>query len=130
MLEHEGRLLLERQAPPGRGPALGPLAAPLLLPPGPAPPAHRRPQPPHRVEDQLVDLLEDVEDAQLMVGLGPQLGQHGRVEVRAVGDDGLGSSPQFLRLLEEPPHVIVIVGTDQGEGHRQVADRVGGQQAG
>ena len=87
VLEHEGRLLLERQAPPGLG--LGTLAPPLLLPPGLAPPLHRHPQPSHRIEDQLVDLLDDVEDAQLMVGLGPQFPEHGRVEVRAVGDDGL-----------------------------------------
>jgi hypothetical protein len=36
--------------------------------------------------------------------------------------------PPVPEVLEEPPHVILIVGTDQGKGHGQVADRVGGQQ--
>jgi hypothetical protein len=61
VLEHERRLLLDRQA----GLGLGPLSVSLLLPPGPAPPARRRSQPPHRIEHQFVDLLNDVEDAQL-----------------------------------------------------------------
>ena len=65
-----------------------------------------------------------------MVGLGPKFGQHGRVEVRAVGDYGLGLQPPVLEVLEEPSHVILIVGTDQREGHRQITDRVGGQQEG
>ena len=65
-----------------------------------------------------------------MVGPGPQLGQQRRVEVRAVGDDGPGPKPPVLEVLKEPPHVIVIVGPDQGEGHRQVTDRIGGQQQG
>jgi hypothetical protein len=63
-----------------------------------------------------------------MVGLGPQLPEHGRVEVRAVGDNGLGMKPPVLEVLEEPPHVKLIVGPDQGEGQRQVTDRIGGQQ--
>jgi hypothetical protein len=94
----------------------------------PAPPAHRHPQPPDRVEDQLVDLLEDVKDVELMVGLRPQLREHGRVEVRAFVDHEVGHQPPGLEALEQPPHVIVIVGADQGEGHRQVANRIGGQE--
>ena len=62
----------------GGGLGLGSLAAPLLLAPGLAPPAHRRPQPPHGIQDQLVDVLDDVEDAQLMIRVGPQFGQHAR----------------------------------------------------
>ena len=60
MLEHEGRLLLERPAPPG--PRLGPLAAPLFF---------FRPARPRRLiafrsrrtalRIPLVDLLDDVE---------------------------------------------------------------------
>ena len=63
-----------------------------------------------------------------MVRLGPQFGQHGGVEVRAVGDHDLGVQAPGLEVLEEPPHVGLIVGGDQGEGHRQVAQRVGGQE--
>src|SRR5512135_3300596 len=64
MFEHELRLLLDRQAPAGGG-ALGlsAFAAPLLLPPGLAPPTHRRPHPPHGVQDQLVDILDHVHRA-------------------------------------------------------------------
>jgi hypothetical protein len=71
-----------------------------------------------------------MEGAQLMVGVRPQLAEHGRVEVRAVGDDGPRLQPPGLEVAEEPPHVVLIVGADQGEGHRQVADRIGGQQQG
>ena len=65
-----------------------------------------------------------------MIGLGPQLSQQRRVEVRAVGDDGPGLQPPVLEVPEESPHVIVVVGTDQGESHRQVAEGIGGQQQG
>ena len=72
--------------------------------------------------------LMNVEDAQLVVRLGPQFGQHGGVQVRAVGDHDPGIQAPGLEVLEEPPHVVLVVGGDQGEGHRQVAQRVGGQQ--
>jgi hypothetical protein len=128
MLEHEVGLLLERRpATTGGGPGRLPLTAPLLLPPGPTPPGHRRLQPSHGVRVQAVDRLEGVEDAQLMVGVGPLLGQQLGVEVRAVGDHDVRHQPPGLEVLEEPPHVIGVVLVDQGEGHRQVGQRVGGR---
>src|SRR5690606_28561754 len=51
-----------------------------------APAGHGPGQPPHPLEDQFVDVLEDVEDAQLVACVGPQLGQHAGVEVGAVAD--------------------------------------------
>jgi hypothetical protein len=47
----------------------------------PASPRHRRPHPPHGVEDELVDVLDHVENAQLMIRVGPQFGQHRRIQV-------------------------------------------------
>src|SRR5437762_1083840 len=52
------------------------------------------PQAPQRVEDALVDVLEDVKNAQLVACLGPQLGQDLRIQVRAVGDHDLGHKAQ------------------------------------
>jgi site-specific DNA recombinase len=71
---------------------------------------------------------DGVKDAQLVVRLGPKFTQHGGIQVRAVGDDHPGHQPSGLEILEEPPHVVPVVGRDQGEGHRQVGQRVGGQQ--
>jgi len=42
------------------------------------------------IEDVGVDVLEDVEDAELMAGLGPEFGEEFGVEIGAVGDDDLG----------------------------------------
>jgi site-specific DNA recombinase len=73
---------------------------------------------------------DGVKDAQLVVCSGPQLAQHGGVEVRAVGHHDPGRQPPGLEVPQEPPHVILVVLGDQGEGHRQVAQWVGGQQQG
>jgi hypothetical protein len=73
-------------------------------------------------------VLDHMEDAQLMVGVGPKFTEHGRIEVRAVGHHDLGDQSPVLEVLEEPPHLVLIVGIDQGEGHGQVGQRVGGQQ--
>src|SRR5580700_8112605 len=53
-------------------------------------------QAPQSVEDALVDVLEDVKNAQLVAGLGPQLGQDLRIQVRAVGDHDLGNKAHVL----------------------------------
>jgi len=66
----------------------------------------------------------------LMAGLRPEFGQDLRVEIRAVGDDHFGHQPPGLEVLQEPPHVVMVVLADHGEGHRQVLERVGGQQQG
>ena len=75
-----------------------------------------------------MEFLEDMEDTELVAGLRPEFGQDLRVEVRAVGHHHLGHQPPGLEVLQEPPHVVGVVGGDQGEGHRQVLERVGGQQ--
>lgn len=119
--EEEGRLLFDRHAAARRrGLRLGALAAPLLLAPGLAAATHRRAQPPDRVEDQLVDVLDDMEDAQLVVRVGPQFAQDGGVEVRAVGDHDRGFQPPGSEVSQEPPHVRLIIGSNQGEGDWQV----------
>jgi hypothetical protein len=59
-----------------------------------------------------------VEDAELVAGVWPKLGRHGRVQRRAVGDDDLRREPVGLEVLEEPPHVIGVVLGDHGEGDR------------
>jgi hypothetical protein len=42
----------------------------------------------------------------------------------------LGDQAPVLEVAEEPPHVVLVVLRDQGEGHRQVGQRVGRQQQG
>src|SRR5580700_2546135 len=68
-------------------------------------------QTPQRVEDALVDVLEDVKNAELVAGLGPQLGQDLRIQVRAIGDDHLGNKARVLEVAEKAPHMILVVGT-------------------
>ena len=77
-----------------------------------------------------MEVYQDVKHAQLVAGVRPQLGQDPRVEVRPVGHHHLGRKPPGLEVLEEPPHVGLVVAGDQGEGHRQVVQRVGRQQQG
>ena len=77
-----------------------------------------------------MEVFQDVKHAQLVAGVRPQLGQDRRVEVRPVGHHHLGRKPPGLEVLEEPPHVGLVVAGDQGEGHRQVVQRVGRQQQG
>ena len=98
MLEHERRLLLVRRPAPPRAPLLllaGP-AAPALAA-GVAAPGLPAAQPPDGVEDLVGDVLQDVEDAQLVPGGRPDLGQHRRVEVGAVGHDHLGQEAPVAR---------------------------------
>ena len=84
-------------------------------------------EPSQGIEDAVVDVLDDVKDAELMTGVGPEFGQHGGVEVRAVGDDHVGQEAVVLEVVQEAPHVVLIVGRNQGEGDGEIAQRVGGQ---
>src|SRR5208337_3406976 len=115
MLEYEVRFLHDRH--PAAGCCclgLAALAVPLLLPPALASPTHGFLHSPHGIQHQLVDVLDDVKDAQLMVRVGPELGDHGGVQVRAVGDHDTRLEPPVLEVLEKPPHVDLIVGCYQG----------------
>src|SRR5579883_2936663 len=58
----------------------------------------------------------DTEDAQLVAGLRPQLGQHRRVEARAVADDHARREAGALQVAQEAPQVRLVVAADQGEG--------------
>jgi hypothetical protein len=71
-----------------------------------------------------------MEDAQLVPAGGPQLGQHGGVQRRAIRDDHGRLHTPGREIFQEASHVILVVAADQSEGHRQIADRVGGQQQG
>jgi hypothetical protein len=77
-----------------------------------------------------VEFLQDMEDTELMAGIRPQLGKDRRIEVRAVGDHNLGDQTPGPEILEETPHVVLVVAGDRGEGHRQVLERIGRQQQG
>src|SRR5512135_2823082 len=65
-----------------------------------------------------------------MIGVGPEFLQHRGIQIRAVGHHDRGVQAPSLEVPEEPLHVVLVVGGDQGEGHGQVAQRVGGQQQG
>ena len=131
MLPHESRFLLGGQAalpPPGLLPLAG-TAAPRLAP-GPAARALGPPQPPHGRQDFVQHVAQQVENAQLVLGVGPNLGQQLRVEAGAIADHHLRSQPPAGQVAQEAAHVVLVVGPDQGKAHGQVGQRVGGQQQG
>src|SRR5271166_3379538 len=123
MLEHKMRLLLDCQAATlGSSLCLLAFATPFLLATSFSPPAHCTSQASQRIQNELVDVLDNMKYAQLMLGFRPQLGQHCWVQVGVVGDHN--SRPQLPRLevVEEPPHVILVVGSNQSESHGYVAE--------
>src|SRR5947208_13020011 len=87
VLEHEFRLVLLRLAflvpllllRLGRS-ATTTFAAPIATPTLPAS------QPLDRVENLLIEVLHDVEHAQLVLGLGPELAQQVRLQRRSICD--------------------------------------------
>jgi hypothetical protein len=58
---------------------------PAALAAGVAPPGQAAAEPPHRRQDLVVEVVEQVEDAQLVLAVGPDLRQQRRVQRRAVG---------------------------------------------
>jgi hypothetical protein len=110
------------------------LAVPLLVLAWPAPASlgaaflgELASEPSQGVADVDIDVLDDVEDAKLVTGSRPEFCQESRVKVRTVGDDHVWQEPVVLEVVEEPPHVVLIIGLDQGEGDGEIAQRVGGQ---
>ena len=106
-------LVLARSAPTSLTPAfLGELAS----------------EPSQRIEDMGIDVLDDVEDAELMAGGGPDLSQDSWVKVRAVRDNHLGQEAVGSEVAQEASHVVLIVGRNEGEGDGKIAKWIGGQQ--
>src|SRR5207302_10265503 len=81
-----------------------------------------------RVKNMLVDVLENVEDAQLMSRFGPELGQHGRVQARAIRDRGFCSNTVGFEIAQEAAHVVLIVVPHQSKSHGEIVYWVGCQQ--
>src|SRR5262249_9246128 len=73
-------------------------------------------------------VAQQVEDAQLVLGGGPNVGQHLRVQAGAVADHHLRPQPPAGQVAQEAPQVVLVVGPNQGEADGQVGQRVGGQQ--
>jgi len=71
-----------------------------------------------------------MKNTQLVSCLGPDLGQHSRIQVGAVADHDLGRKAPILEVVQEAAHVLLVVGPHQGEGHREIVYGVGGQQQG
>ncbi len=71
-MTHEVRLILDRR-PAASGGFLGllALATSLLFSPSLGPTSHRRIQSSYRVQDQIINVLDEVEYTKLMVGVGP-----------------------------------------------------------
>src|SRR5262249_34715455 len=131
MLPDESCLVLGGRAlpaPPGLLPLVGP-AAPALAARPPAP-RLRPPQTPYGIQDLVQHVAQQVKDAQLVFGIGPDLGQQLRVQVRPVADYHLGLEPPAGQVTQEAPQVLLVVGPDQGEANGQVGQRVGGQEQG
>src|ERR1041384_2779108 len=77
-------------------------------------------------EDKLIDVLDDVKDAELMLCLGPDFGQHFGIDIGAVADDDFGGKTMGAEIAKEAAHVLLIVGGNQGEGDGKIAERIGG----
>lgn len=60
----------------------------------------------------------------------PQLSQERRIQVGAIGDHDARQQAPGLEVLQEAPHVILVIGPDQGEGDGKVAEGIGCQQQG
>jgi hypothetical protein len=89
-----------RPAALGGGLGLLAVAAPLLLTASFPPPAYGRPAPLHRIQNEVADLLDEVENAQLTVCLGPRVGQHRGVQGRVIGDHNMRHQPPRLEVIE------------------------------
>src|SRR5262249_7844486 len=61
------------------------------------------------IEDMVVDVLDDMENAQLVSCLGPDRRQHFRIQVRAVADHDLWGKSPVLEIVQEAAHVLLIV---------------------
>lgn len=85
-------------------------------------------EPSQGIEDVGIDAFDDVEDAGLMPGGRPEFREKSGVKVRAVRDDNSGPEAVVPEVVQESPHVVLIVGPDQGEGDGEIAERVGGQE--
>jgi hypothetical protein len=80
------------------------------------------------VQDMVVDVLDDVENAQVMLGMGPYLCQNFGVKIRAIGHHHQGQEAMLFEIAQEALHVILIIGTNQGEGHGEIVERIGSQE--
>ncbi len=85
-------------------------------------------QTPQGVEDAVVDVFDDVEDTELVAGLGPDLGQHLGIKIRAVADDDGRLKAMIPEIEQEATHVALVVGRDHSEGHGEIAEGIGGQE--
>jgi hypothetical protein len=82
----------------------------------------------HDVQDMVIDVLDDVENAQLVLGVRPDLGQNFGIKIRAIGHHHQGQKTMLFEIVQETPHVVLIIGTNQGEGHGEIVERVGSQE--
>lgn len=67
-------------------------------------------QTPDRVKDTIVDVLDDMEDAELVAGVRPDLGQQFGVEVGAIGDHDFWGKAVIFEVFQEAAHVVLVVG--------------------
>jgi len=58
----------------------------------------------------LVDILEHMKDAQLVSCLGPDVVQHGGIQVRIIGHHDLGCKSPILEVVQETVHMVLVVG--------------------
>lgn len=79
-------------------------------------------------QNALVDIGDDMENAELMVSLGPDLFKRPWIEGRAVTDDRLRLKTPVFQVLHEPSHVRGVVARDQCAADRVIGNRVAGQQ--
>jgi hypothetical protein len=82
----------------------------------------------HGVQDVLVDVLDDVKNAQLMLGVGPDLCQNFGVKIGAIGHHHKRQETMLLEVTQKALHVILIIVANQCEGYGEITERVGGQE--
>jgi len=85
-------------------------------------------EPSQGIEDMGIDVLDDVEDAELMPGGRPDISQDCWVKIRAVRDYHFGREAVGFEVAQEASHVVLIVGRNEGEGDGKIAKWIGGQQ--
>src|ERR1700722_7024972 len=65
-----------------------------------------------------------------MLSVGPYLYQNFGVKIRAVCHHHQGQETMLFEIAQETLHVILIIGTNQGEGHGEIVERIGSQEQG
>src|SRR5215475_9429934 len=83
---------------------------------------------PHPVPNQLLHLLDAMQDTPLRLAISPVPLQTVLGEGRAIGQGHLAREPPIFEGWYKRVHLVLVLVLNPCEGHRQVAQRIGGTQ--